>query len=93
MCWACGSRKATFEAVSGRGNVLTYTIVHQELLPELAGAAPYNVVVVALSEMVNVHIVGNVIDVAAGDLTVGMTVEAVFEDVTPDITLPRFRRA
>ena len=59
----------------------------------MAGAAPYNGVVVALSEATNVHVVGNVIDVLADELTVGMPVEVTFEDVTPNITLPRFRRA
>ena len=93
VCWRCRSPNAAFEPVSGRGEILSYTIVHQELLPELAGVGPYNVIVVALADAPDVHIVSNLVGAAREQLAVGAPVEVVFEDVDADITLPRFRLA
>jgi hypothetical protein len=39
------------------------------------------------------RLTSNLVDVPNGELRVGMAVEVVFDDVTPEITLPRFRRA
>jgi uncharacterized OB-fold protein len=92
VCWRCRSFRHEYAPVSGRGEILSYTVVHQQLLPELAGVPPYNVIVVALEDARGVHIVSNLVDAPAEDLTVGLPVEVVFEDVSDEITVPRFRR-
>jgi len=40
-----------------------------------------------------VRIVSEVVDCAPDALRRGLSVEVVFDDVTPELTLPKFRRA
>jgi uncharacterized OB-fold protein len=39
------------------------------------------------------RIVSRIVDVAPQDLRAGMPVEVIFDAVTDDVTLPKFRRA
>ena len=89
-CAACGSFDFTWTRSSGRGTVFTWTIVHRALHPGFAPEIPYASVVVELEE--GVRFVSNVVDVAPSDLTIGLPVEVEFRDVTPEFTLPLFRR-
>jgi len=52
---------------------------------------PYTVVVVALEETPGVRIVSNLVDAAPEELRVGLPVEVFFEDVSAEVTVPRFR--
>jgi uncharacterized OB-fold protein len=63
--------------------------MHQVYHPGFAGEVPYAVVVVELEE--GVRLVSNLVGCPVGDVVPGMPVEAVFDDVTPDVTLPKFR--
>lgn len=74
---------------SGRGVVHTFTIIHQAFRPELADRVPYNVVVVELEEGPLFH--SNLVGCANEEIRIGMPVEVVFDDVSEEVTLPRFR--
>jgi hypothetical protein len=50
---------------------------------------PYNVVVVELEEGPFFH--ANVVDCPNEAIHIGMPVEVVFDDVSDEVTLPRFR--
>jgi uncharacterized OB-fold protein len=54
-------------------------------------ALPYVVAIVELDE--GVRLVSNVVDCPPERVHIGMPVEAVFDAVTPEVTLPRFRPA
>ena len=82
-------KPVTSVRASGRGVVHTFSIVHQVFRPELAGRVPYNVVVVELEEGPFFH--SNVVDCPNEAIHIGMPVEVTFDDVTDEITLPRFR--
>ena len=60
-----------------------------ELGQELADRVPYNVVVVELEEGPFFH--SNVVGCPNQAVHIGMPVEVVFDDVSEDVTLPRFR--
>ena len=64
---------------------------HQVYNKSWAGDAPYNVVLVQLDE--GPRMFSNVVGVPNEKVTVGMRVEAVFEPVTPEVTIPRFKPA
>jgi uncharacterized OB-fold protein len=51
---------------------------------------PYSPVVIELEE--GVRMVSWLVDVAPDDIRIGLPVEVVFEDVTPEVTLPKFRK-
>ena len=74
---------------SGRGVVHTFSIIHQVFRPELAERVPYNVVVIELEEGPFFH--SNVVGCPNEAIHIGMPVEVVFDDVSDEVTLPRFR--
>jgi uncharacterized OB-fold protein len=63
--------------------------VHQKWFPAFAGDIPYNAAQVELEE--GVRLTASLVEVENGEIAVGMAVEAVFDPVTPEVTLPRFR--
>jgi len=90
ICPQCLSREYTWELSRGRGRVYTWTIVRGPTLPTFEHKLPYNVVDVLMDE--GVHFVSEVLDCAPEEIRAGMEVQAVFEPVTEDITLIKFRR-
>ena len=50
---------------------------------------PYTVALVDLDE--GCRMLSNIVDVNPEDVRVGMPVEVVFEEITPEISLPKFR--
>jgi len=89
ICSRCLSREAEWAPVSGRGTVFSYTVMHQVYHPAFAAEVPYAVIVVELEE--GARLLSNLVGCPVGDIAPGMPVEAVFEDVTPEVTLPKFR--
>jgi uncharacterized OB-fold protein len=90
LCSRCLSRDVEWVAVSGRGTVFSYAVMHQVYHPGFADEVPYAVVLVELEE--GARLLSNVVDCPPAELTIGMPVEVVFEDRTPEVTLPKFRR-
>jgi uncharacterized OB-fold protein len=91
VCPECLSEDSTWTRVSGRGTVSTFVVFHKIYFPSFARDVPYNVVQVELAE--GPRLTANLVDVPNEQITVGMPVEVVFDDVTAEVTLPRFRRA
>lgn len=90
VCPRCLSRRFSWERVSGRGEVYTWTIVRGPTLPAFENDLPYNVIDVLLDE--GVHFVSALLDCPPGDIRAGLPVEAVFEKLDDEITLVKFRR-
>src|SRR3974390_979732 len=91
LCPSCHSAAASWSAVSGRGTVYTYTVVHRAPTPAYQAEAPYVIAQVELEE--GPRITSTLVGTAPEAGAVGMPVEVVFEDVDPDLTLYRFRPA
>jgi uncharacterized OB-fold protein len=91
ICSNCHSSALEWHPVSGRGSVYTYTIVHHPVGP-VVDRVPFNVVSVQLEDLPAIRFVSNLIDTEPEDVIIGLEVEVTFEDVTPDLTLPRFRK-
>ena len=89
ICSRCLSREAAWTPVSGRGTVFSWAIMHQVYHPGFAADVPYAVVVIELEE--SARLVSNLVDCPPADIRAGMPVEVVFDDVAPDVTLPKFR--
>lgn len=100
MCPWCRSSEREWTAVSGRGHIWSYTVVHPPLLPVFAEQAPYDVVVVALEEDPTIRLVGNVVtgpegrlgEVDPATLAIGQPVEVVMQRIADDVALPRWVR-
>jgi uncharacterized OB-fold protein len=91
VCPECLSERTEWRRVSGRGTVTTWVVFHQKYFEAFAADLPYHVVQVQLEE--GPRLTANLVEMPNHELRIGMPVEVVFDDVTPEITLPRFRRA
>jgi uncharacterized OB-fold protein len=88
LCSSCLSREADWVPVSGRGEIFSYNVMHQVYHPGFADAVPYAVVVVRLDE--GAKMTSNLVGVKPEDIRIGMRVHVVFEDITDEVTLPKF---
>lgn len=88
-CPRCLETEHTWDAVSGRGEVFSYIVFHQVYNKAFAEDVPYNVALVQLDE--GPRMFSNIVGVPNDAVKVGDRVEIVFDDVTEDVTLPRFR--
>lgn len=91
MCPECGSSQWAWAKSTGRGTVFTWTVVVRALMPAFQADTPYAPVVVEMDE--GVRLLSSVVDCPPDQLQIGMPVEVTFEDVTPEVTLPKFRVA
>ncbi|MEO8605638.1 MAG: OB-fold domain-containing protein [bacterium] len=92
MCPACNSMRDEWVATSGIGTIYSWVVIHPPVLPAFADDAPYAVVLVQLDDDPSLRLVGTVSDVPIADLAAGIPVEVWFDDVTDEVTLPRWRR-
>ena len=90
-CPKCFSDKTEWRAASGRGSLHTYMINHRP--PSPAWEAPYVIAIVELEE--GPRLMSNLVDIAADPsvLTIDMPLQVVYDDVTDQVTLPKFRPA
>jgi uncharacterized OB-fold protein len=88
VCRHCLSLAVEPVAVSGRGRLLTWTVNHQQWLPDLP--VPYVLVVVELEEDPVLRVVSRLVDADPDRVQIGMTVEVAFEQ-HDDVWLPMFR--
>ena len=92
MCAVCQSPESEWVKSAGRGTVFTYTIVTHPVHGAVVDVVPYNVVVVELDDCGGVLVPGNVVDCPPDEVEAGMAVDVVFDRVTDEISVPRFRR-
>jgi hypothetical protein len=87
MCPKCHSREWTAQAVSGRGVLHSYVIVHQPQLPGF----PYPLAVALVELGEGVRLLGNLTGTEPAALRIGMPLEAEFIEVEPGYVLYAFR--
>ena len=89
LCPQCLSPDLEWILCSGRGEVYTFTVTHQNHAPGFRESLPYVLAYVQLEE--GVQILTNVVDCSPDDVEIGMPVEVTFEDVSDEVAIPRFR--
>lgn len=88
VCPVCLSDAQEWEPVSGKASLLTWAVFHRAYWPSFQDDLPYDVCVVRLAE--GPLVVANFAGGLPGKVRSGMALQAVFDDVTNEITLPRF---
>ncbi len=91
FCPECLDDGAVWALVSGRGTVYSFVIMHQVYNPAFKQDVPYNVAAIEFEEGPRLY--SNIVDCANDAIRVGMPVQIVYDDVTDEITLPKFRPA
>jgi len=89
LCPVCWSQNYAWQKLSGRGRVNSWVVFHQAYFSSFTDDVPYNVAEVELEE--GPRLLTNLVGIDNADLMVGMSVDVVFDDVTEEVTLAKFR--
>ena len=91
VCATCRSEESEWQEVTGRGEVYTFTAVHRAIAPDQP--LPTVIAVISLEGSGGLRIMSNLVDVDPEKIEIGMPVEVVWEDMSEDLAVPRFRPA
>ena len=90
LCPVCSSAASTWKSIRPTGRVRSWCRFHRAYFPEFKDRMPYTVLLVRMDDGVNLF--GNFAADAMQDIPViGQRVEAAFEEVSPGVSLVRFR--
>jgi uncharacterized OB-fold protein len=76
---------------AGKGKVVTFTVTYESAPPAFYAAVPYAVAIIELDE--GYRMMSNLVECDFDALECDMAVEIVFDAVTEEVTLPKFRPA
>ena len=94
FCPECYSWNFEWTRLPQTGKVETFVVVHYAAVTAFQPDIPYVVAHIAIDDTDGrVEIVSNVIGCPWESVKVGMRAKARFEDVTPEVTLPKFEPA
>ena len=88
-CPQCLSPRFEWAKAAGTGTVYSFSVVFRPLTRAFLEDVPYAFALVDLDE--GVRMVSTIVGCAPEEVYIGMPVEVSFEDVTAEVTLPRFR--
>jgi len=84
ICNRCGSFDYAWETASGKGSVAAWVVNHHAFSDDFT--TPYVVLTVRLAEQDDVFVIGSYRG-ASGDVSTGLPVRAVFDDIADGVTL------
>ena len=87
FCTACESRETSYEAVSGRGRVVTFSVNYRQWVPGLPDR--YVIALVAIDEQDDVRLATNIVDCDPEEVKFDMPVQVKFEQ-NEDMWVPLF---
>jgi hypothetical protein len=90
-CPRCLGSDLEWVGVSGRDRLHSFTIINQPVNAAFRDDVPYVYAVVQLIE--GPRMISNLVECDVESISVDMPVEAVFDDVTPEWTLVKFKPA
>lgn len=91
LCPNCHSDALEWTDARGSGSIYSFTIARRPAGPAFKADAPYVVAVVQLDE--GARMMTNIVTDDVDAVRIGQRVAVQFDDVTDDITLPKFRLA
>ncbi len=93
-CPSCGKRETIeWKELSGRGRVYSFTAIRQVIdnSPAFNREIPFVIGLIELEEGPRIY--SNITDVKPEEVKIGDGVAVYFDDVTPEVSLPKFRKA
>lgn len=88
-CPECLSDQYEWAKLSGRGTVFSYVVFHQLYNKAFKDDIPYNAALIQLEE--GPRMISNIVGIPNEEIRCDMPVEVVFDPVTDEVTIPRFR--
>ena len=89
ICPNCMSMDFEWAKMSGKGKVYSFAIIRRASHPAFANEIPYTVAIIQLDE--GPRLESNVIGIDPQQVKVDMPVEVVFDDLSDEISLPKFK--
>jgi uncharacterized OB-fold protein len=89
VCPRCHSQEAEWVESSGKGKAYSFAVFHTVYEPSFARDVPYVVAIIELED--GPHFLSNIVGCPPGEVRCDMPLELVWEDVTPEFSLPKFR--
>jgi uncharacterized OB-fold protein len=89
ICPHCGSADLKWTDVSGRATLYSFTVARRPTMRAFEPDVPYVIAIVDLEE--GPRMTSNVVGCPIEEVRIGMPLEAVFDDVSDEITLVKFR--
>jgi len=87
-CPECRSTDIGWVESSGEGKVYSFSTLYLGVHPKFEDNAPYTIAIIELNE--GVRLMSNIVNCNPQDMQCDMPVKVAFEDVTEEITLPKF---
>ena len=89
FCPSCFSWDVEWFEASGKGKIYSFVISHRKL--PYMNQEPYIIAIIELEE--GPMMPSNVVGVEPEKVAIGMPVVVTYDDVTPEVTLPKFKPA
>ena len=96
ICSACHAVDTRLREVSGTGTLYTYTVVHRAVAIEQSLPFVIAVIELDMTSIANgnrVRMMSNIVDARADELRIGQPVTVVWETLSDEVSVPRFRLA
>ncbi|MHB8279009.1 MAG: Zn-ribbon domain-containing OB-fold protein [Candidatus Humimicrobiaceae bacterium] len=91
ICYRCLSEELRWFKSSGYGAVYSFTIIRQAAYKGFELDVPYVYAIIDLDD--NARMISNIINIELIKIKIGMRVKVTFEDVSPEISIPKFEPA
>jgi len=91
VCSNCLSFDLSFEQVSGRATLYSYTITYRAFHPYYVDKVPYVLASVDLIEQPKLRFLTRLVDIAEADLKIGMDLVVDFQELEPGFAVPLFK--
>lgn len=88
LCANCHRDHLSWKESGGTGTVYSYSVVRRAPTKAFKADVPYVVAVIELAE--GVRVMANVTGCPVENVVIGLPVKVVFDDVTDEISLPKF---
>ena len=89
VCPHCSGDTLQWSDVSGEGTIYSFTVARRGAGPAFKDDAPYVIALIDLKE--GARMMSNIVTGDVDSVKIGQSVKVVFEDVTDEITLPKFQ--
>lgn len=93
FCHICQRQEVEYVDLPGTGSIYTFTIARHPVLPELKESVPYVIAVLELDGAPGIRLIANVVSSGVDQLHIGCAVKVTWDDVTDEVTIPRFELA
>jgi len=89
LCPECWSSNLAWSEASGKGKIFSFTLTMAGVEKKFQENLPYVLALVDLKE--DVRMMTNIVECKPEDVRIGMDVEVVFEEVSEEFSLPKWR--